>query len=526
VRSARRPIALTGILCLSLSLAACGTRRSDKDFTGASNTLQQNAGAGTTGDAAGTTGGAGGGSTGGSSTGAVVGPTSGTTGGTTGGTSGATGGSTGGTTGGATGGTTGGATGGTAGGSTGGGGGGGASDVGVTATSINLGNVVTKSGGFGPDQFTPFYYGAAAYFDALNARGGINGRKVSFQTCDDQGTASANTNCVRKFVDDTKVFAFVSNNCLVCDGLKYASDKAVPSVGGLAIDFRDYALPHFWRYSGNPYPQNGSIGYKGKLYQGTQQYRYFKVKYGVKKAGVVYYDNSAASKTAGLSIIQALKSEGIEATAYPQNVALPQYDSAVIDMKQKGISAVWDSIDISGNQNLCKSIDSNGLVLKAKVSTIAVWSQAVGSQFSSPCRSYIFSVEDPGTLTYDQTSNAEIAKFRAASKRYFPNRESKLYQWSVDGWASAMWFTDAATSCGAALTRKCLEAFLNRPKGYTANGIWWPRNNEKYDFERQKTLYRCIQVDQWDDKQKTFVVRAPFQSTCYTTPYLAYDAPV
>jgi branched-chain amino acid transport system substrate-binding protein len=520
VRSAR-PIALVGVLCLSLSLASCGTRRADKDFNAGNTLAQGSATGGTTGDAAGTTSGG----TTGVGTGGTTGPVvSSTTGGTTGGTSGGTTGSTG-STGATTGGTSGATSGGTTGGSTGGGGNS-ASDVGVTATTINLGNIVTKSGGFGPDQFTPFYYGAAAYFDALNASGGINGRKVVFNTCDDAGSDTGNSDCARKLVDNQKVFAFVANNCLACGGLSYISGKAVPSVGGLAIDFRDYALPHFWRYSGNPYPQDGHIGYKGKLYQGTQQYRWFKQKLGVTKAGVVYYDNSQASKTAGLSIISALKAEGIEATAYPENVALPQYDSAVIDMKQKGITAVWDSIDISGNQNLCKSIDSNGLQLKAKVSTIAVWSQAVGSQFSSPCRKYIYSVEDPGSLTYDQTSNAEIAKFRAASKRYFPNRESKLYQWSVDGWGSAMWFDEAARSCGANLTRVCLEKFLNSPKEYTARGLWFPRSNLKFDFATKKTLYRCVQIDQWDDTQKTFVVRAPFQSTCYTTPYISYDAPV
>ena len=159
------------------------------------------------------------------------------------------------------------------------------------------------------------------------------------------------------------------------------------------------------------------------------------------------------------------------------------------------------------------------------MSTISVWSQAVGKQFSAPCRSYIFSVEDPGTLTYDQTSNPEIAKYRAAMKRYFPNREDRMFQWNVDGWGSAMWFADAAASCGANLTRACLEKYLDRPAGYTARGLWWPRNNEKYDFRTKKTLYRCIQVAQWVDAAKSFVVRAPYQSTCYTTPYLPYAAP-
>lgn len=499
-----RSAALAGLLCLSVALTACGTRRPDRDFAlaAAGGVLQQDDGTVTTG-------------------GEGVGPGIGTGTGT--GTRTTTRTGTGTTTGTGTGTGTGTRTGtgtGTAGVANY------ASDVGVTATTINIGNVVTKSGSFGPDQFTPFYYGAAAYFDDLNAHGGINGRRVVFNSCDDGGENSGNETCTRKLVDDTKVFSFVANNCLACDGMKYVSQKGVPSVGGLSIDSRDYALPHFHRYMGNPYPENGSIGYKGKLYQGTHQYRYFKEKYGVQKAGVVYYDTAAASKNAGLATIQALQAEGIEATAYAMNVALPQYDSAVVDMKAKGITAVWDAIDISGNQNLCKSIDSNGLKLTAKVSTIAVWSQAVGSTFSAPCRTYIFSVEDPGAATYDQTDNPEIAKFRAAMKRYFPNRESKMYQWNVDGWASAMWFADAAASCGAALTRVCLEKYLNKPGGYTAHGLWWPRNNEKYDFETKKTLYRCIQVVQWVDAAQSFKVRAPFQSTCDTTPYLSYDAPL
>jgi hypothetical protein len=41
------------------------------------------------------------------------------------------------------------------------------------------------------------YYGAAAFFSDLNARGGINGRKVIFNTCDDGGDNKGNTTCAR-----------------------------------------------------------------------------------------------------------------------------------------------------------------------------------------------------------------------------------------------------------------------------------------------------------------------------------------
>ncbi len=390
-----------------------------------------------------------------------------------------------------------------------------ASDVGVTATTIKIGNVISIKGLAGPDQFPPYYYGAAAYFNDLNARGGINGRKVVFQTCDDEYTQTGNVKCVRDFVDKTKVFAFVATACGVCDGLTYAADQGVPAVGGLATDFRSYALKHYWPNGGNPYPQNGKIGFKGKVYYGTGIYRFFKEKYNVKKAGIVYYDNAAPSKNAALGFAEQMKVEGIEPFLYGLNVALPQYDSAVLDMKSRGVTAVFDAIDITGNQNLCKSIDSNGLKLTAKVSSSAAWVEKVGKTFSSPCRKAIFSSEAPASLPYSETGNPEVAKFRAAMERYFPSKRDEMHQWSLDGWANAMQFADAAVACGAALTRSCLEVGLDKP--YTARGLFAERSNKKINFDTQKTRYECTSIVQWDDAKKTFVNRSGPKGACYTT---------
>jgi branched-chain amino acid transport system substrate-binding protein len=403
-----------------------------------------------------------------------------------------------------------------------------ASDAGVTPTTIYVGNIITQSGSFGPEQFTPFYYGAAAYFDYLNAHGGINRRKIDFNTCDDRGSGQGNNDCARSLAKDGKsgVFAFVANDCLVCPGLKYISDLKIPSVGGVAIDFYDYALPYSWRYSGQMYPTDGKhIGYKGNLYEGTQMFHYFKAKFGMSKAAVLYYDQSAQSKEAGQSFIKALQREGVDTTGIAINVALPQWDSAVLEMKNKGIKFVFDSLDIGGNQNLCKSIDSNDLKLTAKVSTISTWSESVGTTFDYPCRSYIYSSDLPGSLGYDQTSNPEIATFRTAMKHYFPEREDKMSEWNVDGWASAMWFADAAKSCGADLTRTCLMNYLNRPQPYSAHGIWYPRNNQKYNFETKKTLHQCITISHWVESKKSFVTVGDYHNTCYTTPYIPYQAP-
>ena len=393
-----------------------------------------------------------------------------------------------------------------------------ASDIGVTSTTIKLGNVISIKGLAGPDQFPPYYYGAAAYFKDLNARGGINGRKVVLETCDDEFSATGNQRCTRDFVDKSKVFAFVANACGTCDGTIYADEKGVPAVGGLTTDFRSYALKHYWSGFPNPYPQNGKIGWKGKIYNSTSTYRFFKEKYGVKTAGIVYYDNAAPSKNAAFAIAEAMKKEGLKPFLYGLNVALPQYDSAVLDMKSRGVTAIWDSIDITGNQNLCKSIDSNGLKLTAKVSTSAAWVQKVGKTFSSPCRNAIFSAEVPGSVPFTETSNPEIARFRAAMERSFPSKRDEMHQWSVDGWAGAMRFADAALPCGANLTRACLEKNLDAAGEYTARGLWFGRSNRKVDFDKVKTRTECISVVQWSDAAGTWVTRGALKDTCYTTP--------
>ena len=110
-------------------------------------------------------------------------------------------------------------------------------------------------------------------------------------------------------------------------------------------------------------------------------------------------------------------------------------------------------------------------------------------------------------------------------KRYFPDREDKMFEWNVDGWASAMWFADAAKSCGAVLTRTCVIKYLNRPQPYGAHGIWYPRNNVKYDFETKKTFFQCITISHWTEARKSFVTVGDYHDTCYKTPYIPYQSP-
>ena len=80
-----------------------------------------------------------------------------------------------------------------------------AGDEGVTSTEIRLGASQVLSGPLGP-QTVQYGEGARLLFDAVNAAGGIHGRKISFTTLDDGFDPKRAVENSRKLLDEHKVF--------------------------------------------------------------------------------------------------------------------------------------------------------------------------------------------------------------------------------------------------------------------------------------------------------------------------------
>src|SRR2546423_1278101 len=192
-----KPIVLLAMAAFVLT--ACGTRLPDSAFVESqkSSNAVSNSSA-SAGDAS-TPGSATSGDTG--ATSVDTGGGAAASGGTTGDAAASTGG--GGTTSGGT--TNGGATSGS--GTTGGGtsGGGGeantASDVGVTPTSIKIGNITAIQGVFGPDAFGVSLRGLQVFVQSINDRGGINGRKLQLVSFDDRANGARTLHCAPTRVD-------------------------------------------------------------------------------------------------------------------------------------------------------------------------------------------------------------------------------------------------------------------------------------------------------------------------------------
>ncbi|MGV9241758.1 ABC transporter substrate-binding protein, partial [Streptomyces nigra] len=72
-------------------------------------------------------------------------------------------------------------------------------------TPIRVGIITSATSPVGGNAFTGPRDGARAWFDRLNARGGIDGRRVEVRLCDDGGSGVGNNECVHRLVDEDEV---------------------------------------------------------------------------------------------------------------------------------------------------------------------------------------------------------------------------------------------------------------------------------------------------------------------------------
>ena len=403
-----------------------------------------------------------------------------------------------------------------------------ASDIGVTADTITIGTIASKTNPFDQRAFVGPTYGLQAFVQWTNAHGGIHGRRLVLKFCDDQGSGDQNQACVHQLIDSDKVFALASTAILDYAGAPYVNSKGVPDIGSQPIDVAFSKYPHLWEIYADDYPRDGKqFGFNGKLYGGTEIYRYFEQKFPnvPKVAGVVEYNQSASQRFGG-SIADVLKHEGFTVDEKVVNFALPDFDSVAIDFRNKNVQYVFDTVDRSGNIRLCKALDDNKVNVTAKVLTPQSWEQSINSDYNdSPhCAGELWATSF--TRNFDDTQYPGVAHFRQEMSAIGHGDANGLSEWALEGWAGGQWLADAINSCGANVTRKCVEAFVNAGINhqYDAGGILVPRYFEQRSTPRQP-MHNCINVARWSTSANTWQTQVPdMDKNCFDVHEWPYPA--
>ncbi|MET8858819.1 ABC transporter substrate-binding protein [Streptomyces sp. NPDC004579] len=385
----------------------------------------------------------------------------------------------------------------------------------ASAEPIRVGVISSATSPVGASAFTGPRDGAKAWFDRLDARGGIDGRRVEVRTCDDGGSGVGNSACVRRLIDQDKVVALVATTALDYAGASQVSRAGVPDIGGQPIGAAYDTYPHLYGIYGSLAPRHGTPGWGGELYGGTEVYRYFKRVHGARTAAVVSYNQSASAAYARL-VTEGLRAEGYRVVPEQVDFALPDFRAAAADLKAQHADLVFDALDTHGNSQLCKAMDDVGAHVTAKVTNVQNWTSGVPEDYKDAprCRNALWATGS--SRNYEDTGDTAVREFRDATKGL-----STHSQWQLEGWAAARWFTDAAGSCArTGITRGCVDAFMNRGEPYTAGGLLLPVTYERL-AEPPKTRRTCLSVARWRDG-RGWVTQGDMNTNCFDVPQIAY----
>ncbi|MFE6177590.1 ABC transporter substrate-binding protein [Streptomyces sp. NPDC056464] len=383
-------------------------------------------------------------------------------------------------------------------------------------TPIRVGVITSATSPVGGNAFTGPRDGAKAYFDRLNARGGIDGRRVEVRLCDDGGSGVGNNECVHRLIDEDKVVALVATTALDYAGASRVSRARVPDIGGQPIGSAYDTWPHLYGIYGSLAPRDGTTGWGGRQYGGTEVYRYFKREHGARTAAVVSYNQPASAAYARL-VERGLKAEGYKVVTEQVDFVLPNFRAAAADLKEQGADLVFDAIDTHGNARLCAAMDDVGAEVTAKVTNVQNWTSTVAEDYkdSPRCRNALWATGS--SRNYEDTGQDAVREFRDATKG-LPTHS----QWQLEGWAAAGWFTDAAKACaGQGVTRACVDDHMNRSRGYTADGLLLPVTFERLP-EPPKNRRTCLSVARWED-DRGWVSQTDMNDTCFEVPQLSYQ---
>lgn len=224
------------------------------------------------------------------------------------------------------------------------------SDVGVTPSSITFGNV---SGLTGPlaNSFTQGAQAVQALFSAINAHGGICGRKLSLLVEDDGQSASHNAADVQDLIP--KVLAFVGSTSDADNGGVPAMVHAgVPDIG-FAINCNRSQSPVYWSPAGGScYYVNGRPYYYNTMFNGLKAFGDFP-----KRMAFLAYNVPISAQAAQQFASMYQQSGGsVCYTDYSISPATASLAGDVIQMQNNHCDGVYTTLDVTGNAKLLQAM--------------------------------------------------------------------------------------------------------------------------------------------------------------------------
>ena len=342
---------------------------------------------------------------------------------------------------------------------------GGATDVGVTADEIRIGNVSTLSGPV-PGLFRGAVIGTQAVVAYQNSLGGIHGRRIVLEVRDDQLDAGQNRAVTKDLLD--KVFAFAGS-------FQVYDDASADDVGKSGIPDVTPALSGARRRLANNF--NIAPAEEG----GTQlgPFNYYKSKFPeeIKAVGTLWGDvpiskaSQLANEAAGTSVgFNFIYSRGYQPTE-------TDFTADVVRMRQQGVRIVYlagsEPKTLARIANAMRQQSFNVPIITMNIgydpSLNALAGEALEGMYTTMAWS-MFVGEDAANVAEVRLMNQWLQKVK-------PGYAPDLY--ALFGWASGRLLFKAMDQVGPHLTRTAVNDALRNSGTFDANQLLAPADPGK-----------------------------------------------
>ncbi len=333
---------------------------------------------------------------------------------------------------------------------------------GVTADTIKIGSWGPLSGPAAP--WAAVLHGMNAYFQHINASGGINGRKVQFIYRDDQYSPAKTPAVVRELVEKEQVFAIVG-------GIGTANGRAV------ADYLEQQGVPFFTPASGDRFWSEGG---KKNVYTVFPKYvnegeiigNYAAKELKAKKIAVLYQDDDFGKQ--GL--------EGIK-----KGVAKNPGSEVVVEVSCQPIDT-----DLSGQASKIVEKKPDVLMLYAGPKQAVTLVKTLDAQKKKPQLVTSFVLSDPimfklageswdGAITsvasaLPDAENESVAFYREVLAKYGGGK-LPVGNFTLSGFLFAIPLVEAINKAGKDLTREKVYEALNSMQEWHGPALHWKGEN-------------------------------------------------
>jgi branched-chain amino acid transport system substrate-binding protein len=337
-------------------------------------------------------------------------------------------------------------------------------EPGVSDSKIVLGSVTPVSG-------PPSLLGKAhmlalkVWQEDVNARGGINGRKVEIRQDDDGYVPQRALQGVKRLNEVENIFGLIgtSGSAMLQAMLPYINEQKIPTINAMAVSASHFTPPNKTVFVIGPtYCQELSVAMAHLVKTKNLQ---------KEKFALVYQDDEFGTdvRCGYQKAVKALGLNSVSEVVFKRGTK--DFSAEMLSLKQAGATFLASGGVVAEHSMLMKEAAKNQMAMtilavhSAHLTPVQALAGAAGDGYF--VADYVPPLTDmavPG-----------MARFMGlAQKVLSPDELKALNRYSVTGYIGALLMEDAIRRCGKELTRACVVDKLEATKSFSTDGLASP----------------------------------------------------